>query len=256
MKTIFAFLCCIYLSGLAHADNLSKEIRAWKLGQEVPHKLLSFPSGKVLKKDEWTCGIGEYLGSVRSYIDRIENDQLTEEIVFDSRSDSASLHAALLRLGERKGLKWVAQKLEERKSFRWEIQTLKQALQSPFSRLEVAFIATNNTPRARALDVLLELKVALDKGTDWKIAYAKAAEANPDVERRKREPKVQTTLVGYWFSGWISGAGFSFSTLGLNENLPLQHLTRVVGSAHGGYILETEEGVYLYYIFDTWKPNV
>lgn len=256
MRTIFTLLFSIYLCGLAHADNLSKEIKTWKPGREVPHKLLSFPSGKVPKKDDLDCGIGEYLRSVRSYIDRIENDALTEEIVFDSRSDSVSLQAALTRLGERKGLKWVAQKLDERKSLRWEIQTLKQALQSPFSRMEVAFIAKNEMPRTRAMDELSGLKVALDNGVDWKIAYGKAADENPDVERRKREPNVQTTLVGYWFSGWISGAGFSFSTFGLNENLPLQHLKRVVGSARGGYILETEEGVYLYYIFDTWKPNV
>ncbi|MBC3928943.1 hypothetical protein [Undibacterium sp. CY21W] len=256
MKIIFTLLFSIYFCGLADADNLSKEIKAWKLGREVPHKLLSFPSGKVSKKDDLDFGIGEYLRSVRSYIDQIENDELTEEIVFDSRSDSASLQAALMRLGERKGLKWVAQKLDERKSLRWEIQTLKQALQSPFSRLEVAFIEKKEMQKTRAVDELTDLKVALDSGVDWKIAYAKTANENPDVERRKREPKVQTTLVGYLFSGWISGTGFSFSTLGLNENLPLQHLKHVVGSSRGGYILETEEGVYLYYIFDTWTPNV
>jgi len=238
---------------LGNGRGLDAEIHAWKAGDEVPHRLLSFPKGDVPPRQ--MCGLAAYGMSAMPYISQIENDALLQELVFDPRTESMSLYAAITRLVERKGLSWFAHKLATREDTRWELDALKQGIQVPFSRIEVAYISGKAMPRLQALDVLKGLKGELDRGKAWKDAYGKAADENPDIERRKVEPSVPTTLVGYWFGGWISASGFTFSGLGFNRNLPIAHLKQVVGAPRGGYILEAGEGAYLYYLFESWSPG-
>jgi hypothetical protein len=237
---------------LATGKGLDAEIKAWKPGDEVPHRLLSFPTGDVPPRQ--MCGLAAMGMSAMPYIEHIDNDALLEELVFDPRSESLSLYAAITRLVDRKGVGWFAHELASRGDARWELSALQVALQAQFSRMEVAYISANAMPRQKAIGVLTSLKGELDGGKSWKDAYAKATDANPDVERRKLEPSVPTTLVGYWFSGWISASGFTFSGLGFNRNLPVEHLKQVVG-APGGHILESSEGAYLYYVLDSWSPD-
>jgi len=258
MKAALILVICALSFAVSASDildngrGLDAEIQAWKPGNEVPHRLLSFPAGDVPPRQ--MCGLAAIGMSAAPYIAGMENDALLEELVFDPRTESMSLYAAITRLVERKGLGWFAHKLATREDARWELNTLKQAIQFPFSRIEVAYISTSAMPRPKALEVLSGLKSELDAGKAWKDAYGKASGQNPDVERRKLQPEVPVTLVGYWFSGWISTSGFTFSGLGFNRTLPVAHLKRVVGASRGGYILESDEGAYLYYVFDLWTP--
>jgi hypothetical protein len=234
--------------------GLDAEIQAWKPGCEVPRRLLSFPTGNVPPRQ--MCGLAAIGMSAAPYIERIENDALLEELVFDPRTESMSLYAAITALVEQKGLGWFANKLATRADTRWELDALKQVIRFPFSRIEVAYISANAMQQPKALEVLGGLKSELDSGKAWKDAYGKVSDQNPDVERRKLEPGAPVTLVGYWFGGWISASGYTFSGLGFNRNLPIAHLKRVVGASHGGYILESGEGAYLYYVFESWTPDV
>jgi len=258
MKAILILSACALSFGVSASDitatvrSLDAEILAWKPGSEVPHRLLSFPDGKVPLIQN--CGLAAYAFSAMPFIERIDNDALLEEIVFDPRSESSSLQAAVRHLVERKGLSWFAHKLASRESTRWELNALHQTVQSSFSRMEVAFISSKNMPPSKATEVLRGLKSALESGSPWKDAYAKVADENPDVERRKREPGVPTTLIGFWFDGWISASSFSFSSLSFNPNVPSAHLKRVVGSS-GVRILESSDGIYLYNVVDSWSPD-
>ena len=254
MTRYWLALSLILGSSSALADELSNEIRNWKPGEEVPHRLLSYPDGAVEPRD-LTCYFSTDDAAVAGYIDEIENDALLEEIVFDHRSESASFKHALMRLVERKGLKPVARILMTRASTRWEHDALRQLLTVRYANLAVASISTKDMSPEKALAALGLLKRALERGQTWEAAYSAVADANPDIERRKREPEVPTTLVRYLFSGWLSERGYVFSELGVNPYLPTKYLHRVVSSGKGARLIEESDEIYLYYISDVYDPG-
>jgi hypothetical protein len=247
-------LSLIFCSSFALAGELDKEIRNWRPGQEVPQRLLSYPDGAVEPRHP-ECYFGTNEAAIAGYIGEIENDALLEEIVFDPRSESASFEHALMRLVERKGLKPVARILLTRESTRWEHEALRQLLLVRYANLAVASISTKDMSREKALSALDSLKRALERGQTWKAAYAAVADANPDIERRKREPKVPTTLVRYLFSGWVSEDGYVFSQLGVNAYLPAKYLHRIVNSGKGAQLIEDSDEIYLYYVSDVYEPG-
>ncbi len=257
IKVAFLVLAYALSSAVAASDmlddeqRLDAEITAWKPGVEVPHRLLRYPEGDVPPMADCAFGVV----SAMHVIAEVKNDALLEALMFDSRAESSSLYAAITELVRRKGLAWFSDRIAAESNVRWEIDALRQALRFPFSRMNVAHISTDSMPRSRAIEALVSLKKQLDAGKTWKEAYGDVADANPDVERRKREGAKFATLVGYEFSGWISSSGFSFSGLGINDTLPRAHLGRVVGSSYGGFILESSERTYLYYVHETWSPD-
>jgi hypothetical protein len=260
LKTILMLALCILPMSAGAVDpfdpapGLDAEIAAWKPGSEVPHRLLAFPEGNVRSIED--CGLAAYATSVLPFMNRIEDDALLEAVVFDPRVESTSMYAAASRLVDRKGLGWFAHALARNRDVRWELGVLEQALAARYSKMQVAYISHAHMSATKAIAVLGQLRFALMRGESWKEAYAKISDANPDIERRKQEPQVATTLVSYWFDGWIAASGFSASDQGFkrNSNLPAMHLKTVVGS-RGIHILSAADGVYLYNVTDTWTPD-
>lgn len=236
-------------------SELTQEIRSWVPGQDVPRRLLSFPDGQVAENDPNICGLVADFESVRPFIRSIENDRLLEEIVFDRRSASTTFHAAVMRLVERKGLPWFSALLSRRDATRWEHDAFRQMFQTPFANVSVAFIGRGVMPDGDARTALLELKRHLDQGEPWSDAYRTVADKYPDVERRKREPEVSTTLVGYWFSGWVSSIGFSFSQLQITPNVPAKLFQGAIDSGRGGHIVVNSDGTYLLYVVEIMAPK-
>ena len=266
MKQNTIFLLMLALPGLSSCavraeapdfllagEALQEEIKAWKPGDEVPPRLLSFPSGEVPPRG--MCGLADYAFSAAPIIEQIDSDALLVALMFDPRTESASLRPAILRLMQLKGIGWFAKTLVDHPNKRWELDLLQQALQSPFSRIEVAFIGNDRMDRSDARQALESLKAGVDNGEPWKDAYGRVADANPDIERRKREPLAHTTLVTYQFSGWVNTSGFSPSELGINPYVSPAHLETIVGSPRGGQIIESDEGVHLYYVMESWTPS-
>lgn len=249
------FIALVFSSPIA-AEDLSVEIESWKPGDEVPHRLLSFPDGHVDANDPNMCGLAAYMESVRPYVEGIENDALLEELVFDRRSANTTFHSAATQLIQRKGLEWFAERLEAREATRWEHEAFAQMLRSRFAKISVAFIDAMAMPEEEATKALKLLRTRLDAGQPWGEAYRVIADEFPDVERRRREPRVPTTLVTYLFDGWISAHGFDFSQLGNTSNLPLEHLGQVVNAGPGGRLIKTAKGVYLYFVTQVYAPDV
>jgi hypothetical protein len=235
------------------AAQLDQEVAHWKRGDEVPHRLLSFPEGDVdplsiIQSDAFDAF------KVGPYIYSLKNDALLQEIFFDPRSEKGALQAAAVTLIDHKGLPWFSQMLAKRNSTRWEHDAVREILRRPFVETSVAFISKNQMAQADAKRVLEELKGKLEKGESWKDAYGSIADANPDVERRKLEPNVPTTRVTYLFSGWASEFGFDFSQLRMNSNVPASYFADAIRSGKGGRIVSAVDGEYLVYVFDVYKP--
>lgn len=236
-------------------SDLQNEIREWKPGQEIPHRLLSYPDGKVDEFDPNICGLAVYFDSVRALIGQIEDEKLLEEIIFDRRSAPASFQAAVTALVQMKGLRWFAEMLARRDSTRWEHEAFQQMLQSTFAKTSVAFIKSGAMHGTQAKEALEELKNRLDAGEPWLPAYLAVADSYPDVERRKITPQVSSTLVGYWYDGWASEFGFDFSNLNINPNVPAKLFRKAINAGKGGTIVAEKEGTYLLYVFDIVTPN-
>jgi hypothetical protein len=236
----------------ARADDLSDEIQSWKPGDEVPHRLLSYPDGAVEPQQISYSSTRDAVLAI--YIAEIDNNALLEEIIFDRRSESSSFQHAFTRLVERNGMKFVAERLMTRESTRWEHETLRQLLLVPYVKLTVASISMDDMPREKALRVLGSLKSALDTGESWTVAYPTVADQNPATERDKREFG-DTTVVRYLFDGWVSETGYVFSQLSANPYLPAKHLPRLFSSSKGGVIVEEPDEVYLYYVSDIYDPG-
>ncbi len=262
MKAIYivSLFCVLSMSLLAQDDELSAEIARWKCGTELPHKLLHFPDGKI-ELPNFVCGIAAYSKSVAPYIDRIDNDELLVALLFDYRTDIETFQLALRRLLRLKGPSKVAELLteirqrKEEQTAKSELAALRQILQSPFSRLKVAFIESKDMPRERALQSMASFKKNLEKGMSWKAALSLVAEHNPDVDRRKREPKVPTTLVCYLYDSWISEIGFDLVTFGMADRIPIKHLPALFVKGVGVYVVDDESGVYIYSVENLYNPR-
>ena len=149
----------------------------------------------------------------------------------------------------------MARILMTRESTRWEHEAIRQLLLVRYANLAVASISTKDMSREKALAALGALKCALERGQTWKAAYSAVADANPEIERRKREPEVPTTLVRYLFNGWVSERGYVFSELIVNRYLPTKHLYRVVTSGKGAQLIEEPDEICLYYVSDVYEPG-
>jgi hypothetical protein len=112
-------------------------------------------------------------------------------------------------------------------------------------------------PERRAEVALSQLKAKLDTGQPWSDAYRAIADANPDVERMRKEPGAQTTLITYAFDGWVSEIGFSYSSLSVTPYVPANYFENAIAAGGGGHIYKDEGGVYLVYVFDLYNgaPN-
>lgn len=241
--------------GPSCANDLWTEIKGWKSGQEIPPRLLSYPDGDVPSNDPNFCGFASYMESVRPYIDSLENDALIEAIAFDQRASHTSFHAAATRLVERKGLNWLAKRLERDRT-RWEHEAFRQMLQSRFAHIAVAFIEVRYMEAPRAESELKKLLSSLDAGMSWKEAYGEFSEQHPNVERRKLQPEVPTTIVTYLYEGWISEIGFDFTELGVAYYFPGEHLNLVRSmGAKSGKIVSSPLGSYLFYAFEVYEPK-
>lgn len=238
-----------------YRSEIAQEIRSWVPGQDIPLRLLSYPDGNVAENDPNICGLASDLESVGPLIRAIENDRLLEEIVFDRRSESSTFHAAVIRLVERKGLPWFSDLLSRREATRWELDAFRQMFQIPFANISVAFIKRAAMPDAEARSTLLELKRRLDEGESWSDAYETVADNYPDSERRKLEPEVATTLVGNWFSGWVSSIGFSFNQLQITPYVPAKFFQGAIDAGRGGHIVVNGDGTYLLYVFELVAPK-
>ena len=254
LPRIFAF-ALIFAAISGEAADLRKEIEVWRPGQEVPLRLLSYPDGKIEPADPNICGLADYWNSVRPYIDAIESDALLEEIIFDPRSAGTSFQASVTRLIKRRGLPEFSGILENRNPTRWEHHTLRQAFESPFARMSVAFISKDLMNETTAKAALEKLREKVNKGESWGAAYAAIAEENPDIERRKIEPQFETTLVTFLYEGWISDSGFSAEELQFNSNVPRPHLAQAISAGTGGTLISASEGVYLFYVFEIFRPR-
>jgi len=237
------------------AADLDSQVKNWKPGDEVPHRLLSFPDGNVPPLSLMRTDAYDEAFTVRPYIHKIDNDALLEEIVFDPRSERGAFEAAVVTVIDHKGLVWFSKILAKRDSTRWEHDAFRQILRSPFARTSVAFISKDAMTEANARQALEEIKAKLDKGESWKAAYGSVADAYPDTERRKREPGVPTTLIGYMYSGWVSAFGFDFSSLHITSTVPAALFAAAIRSGKGGRIVSTPSGQYLVYVYELYSPG-
>ena len=236
-------------------SEIAQQIRTWVPGQDLPPRLLSYPDGKISENDSNTCGMASDLESVQPLIRAVEDDRLLEEVVFDRRSDSTTFHAAVVRLVERKGLPWFSNVLSRRDATRWELDGFRQMFQTPFANISVAFIKRGVMPDGEARSALLELKRRLDNGEAWSDAYRKVADKYPDNERRELEPEVAATLVGYWFSGWVSSLGFSFNQLQITPYVPAKLFQGAIDSGRGGHLVVNADGTYLLFVLEIMAPK-
>ena len=246
-----ALLLGLAFSSSSFSDDLNDEIRRWRPGEDPPHRLLAYPSGKLPEPSEVICSFS--IDSVWPYISDIEDERLLEELLFDIRSERETFAAALTKLIESKGLPWLAAKLDTRASSRWELQWLRQMVQSPAARVSVAFVDKADMPESRAESALLKLKQDLDAGLPWSKAYRSIADANPDIERMRKEPGTQTTLITYAFGGWVSSIGFSYSSLFVTPYVPPAHFEMAISAGLGGHIIKDQSGVYLLYVFEVFR---
>lgn len=243
------------LDDIAKASaEVEKEVRAWKPGQEVPHRLLSWPAGKVDPPERAMCGLAALGISVLPRIYAIDNEKLLEEIVFDPRAESESLHGAVVRLIDLKGLPWFARELFGRDETRWEHGVFRQLLQTSYAKTSVAEIDRDAMPEDEARRALEEIKSRLDKGQVWLTAYGEVSQAHPDLKDRKRDPQSVRVLIGFMYTGWVSAAGFDFSNLQSVQHVPRDVLAQGVRAGKGGTIVQARDGLYLVYVFETYSP--
>ena len=174
-------------------------------------------------------------------------------IVYDRRSERSAFEAAVITLINHKGLPWFSKMLAGRDSTRWEHDAFRQMFSLPFARCSAAFISRDAMTNDAARKALEEIKAKLDKGGSWKDAYGSVANAHPDIERRKREPGVPITLVGYMYSGWVSEFGFDFSSLHITSTVPAAVLAEAIHSGKGGNMVSAPTGQFL--VFDSCRNS-
>lgn len=254
-STLFAGLALLFVCDARAAGDLDSQIKNWKPGEEVPHALLSFPDGNVPPLSLVQSDAYDDSFTARPYILRIKNDLLLEAIIFDPRSGRGALDAAVVTLIDHKGLSWFAKLVNDQNSTRWELDAFREILNRSFVKCSVAFIAKDAMPEAEAKNALEEIRTKLNKGVPWKDAYGSVADKHPDAKRRKNEPRVPGTSVGYLYSGWVSADGFDFSSLHFTTNVPIAYFADATRSGKGGKIVSAPNGFYLIYAFELYLPN-
>jgi hypothetical protein len=254
-SAIFVGLMLFLVGDVTAAGDLHKQIKKWKLGDEVPHSLLSFPDGNVPPLSLVHSDAYEDVFTARPYILSIESNELLEAIIFDPRSERGAFEAAVVTLVDHKGLVWFSKFIANQSSTDWKLDTLREVLSKPFVRCSVAFIAKDAMPESEAKKALEEIKAQLDKGASWKDAYGSVADKHPEVKRHKNEPRGLGTLVGYMYSGWVSADGFDFSSLHFAEGVPTTYFAEAIQSGKGGKIAGGPNGLYLIYVFELYLPD-
>lgn len=238
----------------AASAALEKEIAAWKRGDEVPHRLLSFPEGNVDPAFMLQSDAYEDVFTPRWIIHDIHNVDLLKAIFFDRRSEHGALQYAAMALIDLKGLPWFANMLTSEGSTRWEHDALRDILRRSFIKTDIARVCSADMPKDEGQRTMEDLRKRLDAGESWKSAYGAIADAHPDLADRKKDPTSTRTLVGYRYSGWISETGFDISSLQISPYAPTQYLAEAIRSGKGGRIIDGADGVYLIYVYETYSP--
>ncbi len=232
-----------------------RQIKKWKVGDPVPTKLISFPEGKVAEERPWTCGLGDYWNSVRPYIEQISNLALLEAIAYDERADHVSFHSALEKLVEKLGPDGFEKLLRRRESTRWEHDLIRQAMQSKFMKMHVAFASVADMPVRDSSIALAKLKERLKQGLSWDRAYELTSEEHPNLKRRVQNPESIETLITYLYAGWTTASGFDLGTLRKSTHLPTKHLLKVFALGEGQHLIRDNEGSYLYHVEKAITPR-
>ncbi len=254
MKTlIIALSCFIGFHAFAEFDtNLVREIKTWHKGDAPPTRLLKFPDGKIDMIGE--CGLRVQGSEVDDYISQVQNADLLAVLIFDSRSQADTIHAAVTQIVTLKGVGYVSRLLTEKRKAdpsvlsRSELAVLAELLRSPYVTIQVARIAVEDMPQDKAETVLHQMSKELDAGVAWTNTYRKFSDLHPDLRDRATDPKSTRTLISYLYDSTVSPNGFDIATYRTAVDLPLVHLSDLFRAKRGTHVLRAAGGVYLYHI--------
>lgn len=222
-----------------------REMKTWHKGDAPPARLLKFPDGKIDTIPG--CGLRVIGSEVGDYIWKIEDADLLAALMFHSRAEAETFHAAASRLITLKGVGYVSRLLAERRKSdpgafgRSELAVLSQLVRAPYVAIQVARIAPEDMPAEKAESSLQAMRTDLQAGTSWADAYRKQSDSHP-------QPGGVGTLVSYLYDSTVSPSGFDIVTYRTAETLPLQHLRELFRLKRGTHILRASDGVYLYHI--------
>lgn len=255
MKTliIIALSCSLGFHALAQLDTkLVRDVKAWRTGAAPPARLLKFPDGKIDTIPERGLRV---LGSeVGDYISQIQDADLLAALIFDSRAQTDTLHAAVSRLITLKGVGHISHLLAEKRKTeptalaRSELAVLSQLLHSPYAAIKVARIAPEDMEPDKAESALQAMRTDLQAGMSWADAYRKHSDLHPDMRERAKNQKSVRTLICYLYDSTVSPIGFDILTYRAAESLPPGHLREVFLAKRGTHIFRAAGGVYLYHI--------
>ena len=207
-------------SPYVRADQLRDEASSWRSGDEVPSEFLASPNEDGSASRLVDCGVGSVFCPDLQVVKGLRNEALLEELVFEPRVTTRVFRASLRRLVETVGPSGVAAALEKRGATRAEHETLRSLLRAPLAHAHVASIDLSELAEPQALDALRGMALLLASGEGWQVAYAETAEKLPDLERRKLEPQVPTSLLRNEYRGWVSMSGRSLSSLEFHRDIP------------------------------------
>ena len=251
--TIIALSCVMGL--LAHAQletNLMRQMKSWRKGDAPPARLLKFPDGKIDSIPE--CGLRVMGSEVGDYIREIQDADLLAALIFDSRAQAETFHAAASRLITLKGVGHVSGLLAERRKTepgaftRSELAVLSQLLRAPYVAVQVARIAPEDMLPDKAESALQAMSTDLQAGASWADAYRKHSDLHPDMRDRAKDPRSVRTLICYLYDSTVSPTGFDILTYRTAESLPTEHLRELFRAKRGTHIFRAADGVYLYHI--------
>jgi hypothetical protein len=250
---IVALSCWVGFHALAELDtNLVREMKVWRKGDAPPARLLKFPDGKI--DTSLQCGMRVWGSAVGDYISQVEDADLLAALIFDSRAQFDSFHAAVSRLCTLKGVGQVARLLADKRKTepmafsRSELAVLSQLLRSPYVGIKVARIAPEDIEPDKAESALQAMRKDLQEGMSWADAYRKHSDLHPDMRDRATNPKSVRTLICYLYDSTVSPDGFDILTYSTGDSLPLEHLRQLFRAKRGTRIFKGAGGVYLYHI--------
>jgi hypothetical protein len=255
MNTLFVIALSWWMGLQAHAQletNLMRQMKAWRKGDAPPARLLKFPDGKIDTIPG--CGLRVIGSEVGDYIGEIQDADLLAALMFDSRAQADTFHAAVSRLITLKGVSHVSRLLADRCKTepgaftRSELAVLSQLLRAPYIAVQVARIAPEDLPPDKAESALKAMRTDLRAGISWADAYRKHSDLHPDMRDRAKDPKSVRTLICYLYDSTVSPTGFDIVTYSTAESLPAKHLGKLFRAKRGTHILRAADGVYLYHI--------
>jgi hypothetical protein len=229
-------------------DRLLNQVKTWKTGDPPPARLLKFPDGKIDQMP--VCGMRVLGSEVSDYILEVSDSELLGALLLDDRAEPDTLRAAASRLITLKGTDYVAGLLAAKAQglLRTELAVLSELLRNPYLAIQVARIKTSDLSLSAAEAVLNEFRADLEAGAPWSEAYRKAADRNPDLADRARDPQSSRTMVSYLYYGVISPSRFDVVKYAIAGDLPAAHVDELFRVRRGTHVLKTDGAVYLYHI--------